>query len=616
VDNGFKCEPSQTPGDIEIPTLREKYRYEAEKRRRSDHNRQFIATTGEFADFYETDPHTPVRPREPISEDTEVVVLGGGFAGLLAGARLKQAGLSKVRIIDMGGDFGGTWYWNRYPGAQCDVESYTYLPLLEELQYIPKEKYSYGPEIFEHCRRIGKHFGLYEDALFSTIVRSICWDEAIKRWRVKTNRGDEIRTRFVVMGPGPMNKAKLPGVGGVQTFKGHSFHTARWDYSYTGGDTFGGLFKLSDKRVAIIGTGATGIQCVPFVGQYAKHLYVFQRTPSPVDARGNRPTDPEWAKNLKPGWQAARQRSFHIGAAERFAPDDVDVICDGWSEINRNLHAKLAAMGHPRLTSEQWRELREGEDYRVMERLRRRVDGIVRDERAAGLLKPWYRWGCKRPCFSDNYLPTFNRPNVTLVDVSTSKGVEHIDETGIVANGTHYEVDCIIYASGFDVTDDLKRRYAIDPFEGCGGLSLYQHWQEGFRTLHGMTTHGFPNFFYIGYSQGGVSGSLTLGYDTQATHIAYIIQQTIARGASTVEVSKEAQDEWVKTVREKLNFDAKFFAECTPSYFNYEGKAITRYTVHGEPYGGGYYAFDALLRDWRNKGDLQGMIFDFIDRSP
>lgn len=241
-----------------------------------------------------------------------------------------------------------------------------------------------------------------------------------RRWRISTNHGDDIRARFIIMAAGQLNKPKLPGIPGLKSFKGHSFHTARWDSDYTGGDTKGGLTKLTDKKVAIIGSGATAIQCVPFLGRYAKHLYVFQRTPSYVDDRGNRPTDPEWAKSLQPGWQAVRQTAFHYNGpgGGTLASGVEDIICDGWTEVNRNLAARIAAMGSPKLTSVELDVLREEEDYKAMERIRRRIASVVKDAKTAEALKPWYRYRCKRPCFNDDYLPTFNRPNVTLVDVS------------------------------------------------------------------------------------------------------------------------------------------------------------------------------------------------------
>ena len=343
------CGPTQTPDDIDIDALREKYQHERDKRLRPEGSTQYLELKGEFAEYAEVDPHTPVTPRTPIDEDIEVAVLGGGIAGLLAGSYLKKAGVDDVRVIEMGGDFGGVWYWNRFPGIQCDNDAYCYVPMLEELNYVPSKKFADGAEIYEHCRRIAKHFGLYDGAIFSTQVRTVRWDESIKRWQLTTNRGDDIRARFVVLTAGSYNRPKLPGIPGIKDFKGHMFHSARWDYDYTGGDASGGLHKLADKRVALVGTGATGVQLVPHLGRDSKHLYVFQRTPSSVDERGNPATDPEWAKSLQPGWQEERKRNFHTWSP--FGPGVVfgepDLVCDFWTELGRNLTARIAASEDP-----------------------------------------------------------------------------------------------------------------------------------------------------------------------------------------------------------------------------------------------------------------------------
>jgi cyclohexanone monooxygenase len=423
---------------------------------------------------------------------------------------------------------------------------------------------------------------------------------------VSTNRGDDIRARFLVMGSGPYNRPKLPGIPGIHDFKGHSFHTSRWDFEYTGGDTNGGLHKLADKRVAIIGTGASAIQAVPFLGKYSKQLYVFQRTPSTVDDRGNRQTDPEWVKTLQPGWQAARQKHFHISTFEQLYPGMGDPVCDGWTEINRNLQATLAQMGNPQLPLEQYLALREREDYRVMERLRQNIDTVVEDKETAERLKPYYRFLCKRPCFNDDYLPTFNRPNVTLVDVSGARGVERLTKNGIVANGVEYAVDCIVYASGFEITTEMKRRIGIDVIEGREGRSLYDHWANGFRTLHGFMSHGFPNQFFPGFIQGGVSVNVSALYDQQARHFAYIIKETLARGAKAVEPTQEAQDAWVRTMRETEVSMEAFLRECTPGYYNSEGGKVIRSHL-GEQYGPGFYAFVDLIEAWRKKDNMEGL---------
>jgi cyclohexanone monooxygenase len=608
------CGPTQTPTDVDIDALREKYRVEREKRLRPEGSAQYLELEGEYADFYEVDPYTTATERDPITEDSDVVVLGGGFAGLLAGAYLKKAGVEGVRIIEMAGDFGGVWYWNRFPGIQCDNDAYCYIPLLEELGFMPSKKFADGAEIFGHCRNIGKHFGLYDGALFSTQVRELRWDDELKRWRISTDRGDDIRARFVVMAQGSYNRPKLPNIPGINDYRnagGHVFHSARWDYDYTGGDADGGLDKLADKRVALVGTGATGVQLVPHLGRDAKQLFVFQRTPSSVDERANTPTDPQWADSLQPGWQEERKRNFHnwspfVGVVF----GEPDLVCDFWTELGRNLTARIAGSEDPASVGiEQIMAFREEEDYKIMERLRRRIAGLVTDPDTAEALKPYYRFMCKRPCSSEEYLTAFNRPNVTLIDVAESRGVERLTEKGIVANGVEYEVDCVIFASGFEISTEISRRYAIDTIEGRDGVSLFEHWKDNYRTLHGMTSRGFPNQFFTGFLQGGVSANTTAMFEQQAKHIAYIIAEAQKRGATTVEPSQDGQDAWVATIRELSIDNSAFELSCTPGYYNNEGRGggEGNGSFLGDFYSPGFYAFDDLIAEWRAKGDLDGL---------
>jgi cyclohexanone monooxygenase len=595
--------PAQQVLDFDPDALRDKYRAEREKRLRPDGEAQYIELSGAFAQYAEEDPYADQGfSREALSEDLEIAIIGGGFSGLLAGARLREAGLDDFRIIEAGGDFGGTWYWNRYPGAQCDIESYCYLPLLEELGYIPKEKYSYVSEIFEHSQRVGNAYKLYDRALFQTRVNELRWDEGLQRWHVRTSRGDDIRARFVVMALGPASRAKLPGIPGLETFKGHSFHTSRWDYDYTGGDTNGNLTKLADKRVAIIGTGATAIQCVPYVGKHAQHLYVFQRTPSSVDLRGNAPTDDEWAKTLEPGWQRARRHNFADIVEGR--PFEVDLVNDGWTDIFRSLAAGFARRTEPASMADIVAQA-ELADFVKMNRVRGRVDEHVQDPATAEALKPWYRQFCKRPTFNDEYLPTFNRPNVTLVDVSAAQGVERITPTGVVANGQEYPVDCIIYASGFEISTAFRRRVGFE-ISGRGGLSIYDYYKDGFRTLHGHSSRNFPNWFYIGIGQNGLSVNMTAMFDDQARHIAYIVKEAKARGAVAVEPSQEAEDAWVEVIKSVAILNRDFQNACTPGYYNNEGgKASGGLT--GQTYTPGINKFNALLAEWRERGDMDGL---------
>ncbi len=604
------CQPTQTPAaeEIDIPALRKKYLAERNRRLRSDGQTQYFRPTGKVAENYAVDPHKPVAPRDPIAEDIDVIVLGAGWGGTMAAYHLTQAGIANFRNVDTAGDFGGVWYWNRYPGIQCDNESYCYLPLLEETGFIPSKKFADGYEIYGYCRSIAEKYGFADKALFHTLINSLRWDEKLQRWRVGTNRGDDIRARFVIIASGVLNMPKLPGIPGIDTFQGKMFHSARWDYDYTGGSYRNPVLdKLADKRVAIVGTGATAIQAVPYLARYSKHLYVVQRTPSSVDERPNPPTDPEWVKSLKPGWQKERQQNFQRAVFEQFAPGEPDVICDIWTEISRDLAAELKAEGWPQLSLEQFVSRRELMDYRVMERLRRRVEAIVKDKKTAEALKPYYRFMCKRPLSSDDYYPTFNRPNVSLIDVSDTKGVERITEKGFVANGTEYPVDCIIFASGFEVTSDLNRRWGIDVVQGRDGKSIYSHWADGPKTLHGTMTHGFPNQFYIGYIQGGLNASVTEQFGSQGYHAAHIIRETLKRGAKVVEPTKEAQDAYVRRFEELELDQSEFQALCPPSYFNNEGETKPKWALfHG--WGPGWDSFQTMLQAWRDKGDMEGLV--------
>jgi len=581
--------------------LRDKYRAERDRRIRADGSEQYVEIAGQFAHYLE-DPYVQPIERAALSEDVEVVVVGGGFGGLLAGARLREAGVEDIRLIEKGGDFGGTWYWNRYPGAACDIESYIYLPLLEEVGYMPVEKYSRAPEILRHSRAIGEKFDLYSGALFQTEVTEMRWDEPLSRWIVKTNRGDALKARFVVMANGPLHRPKLPGIPGVESFKGHSFHTSRWDYGYTGGDSNGGLTGLKDKRVAIIGTGATAVQCVPHLGEWAKELFVFQRTPSSIDVRANRPTDPEWAAGLEPGWQQHRMDNFNILVSGGFA--DEDLVNDGWTDIIGNIlllaRKKAEAgeqVGNPA-------ELMQLADFKKMEQVRARVDSVVQDPAKAEALKPWYNQFCKRPCFHDEYLTTFNRPNVHLIDTA-GKGVERITENSIVVDGKAYEVDCLIYATGFEVGTDYTRRSGYELY-GRGGQTLTQKWAGGAETLHGVLSRGFPNCFIVSNVQSGFSANFPHMINEQSKHIAYLIKSAQERQARTVEPSEEAEQAWVDTIVKLAIMREAFLKECTPGYYNNEGKPEAMTAKNGS-YGAGPVAFTKVLEDWRAEGSLKGL---------
>jgi cation diffusion facilitator CzcD-associated flavoprotein CzcO len=591
---------------IDKERLRQKYQEERNKRLRTDGNDQYLQVTGHLAHYLD-DPYTPVTPRAPKTDHVTFAFIGGGFAGLATAARLSEAGIGDVRIIEKGGDFGGTWYWNRYPGAQCDTASLIYMPMLEETGHMPSEKYAHAPEILAHCQRIGKQFGLYDNALFHTIVESLEWDEAKSRWNIRTNRGDAFTAQFLGMGTGPLHVPKLPGISGIDSFKGHSFHTSRWDYDYTGGDPQGALMeKLADKRVGIIGTGATSVQCVPYLARACKELYVFQRTPSSVDVRANAPIDPKWFSEIAaPGWQQRWLENFTANQAGGGAEEDL--VQDGWTDLSRRIRAKIMLLPREQRTVQNMRAAFEDSDFEKMEEIRNRVDALVKDRETAHQLKAWYGQLCKRPCFHDAYLQAFNTPGTHLVDTD-GKGVERITENGVIVAGKEYQLDCLIYASGFEVGTEYKRRSGFD-LTGRGGVKLSDHWAEGMRTKHGIHVHGFPNAFFVQPTQGAnLISNVPHNLTEAARTIAMMVKHAQANGFKEIEVTKEAEEHWIELL---LTGVGRMIGgpDCTPGYYNNEGREpgpAARLNV-GHPSGA--MAYFKYIDEWRQSGQFEGLQF-------
>ena len=582
----------------DLKVIRERYRVEREKRLRSDGLDQFIEMKDKFAHFLD-DPYVEVTPREPLNDEVTVALIGAGLTGLVVGARLVQAGVTNLRLIDKAGDVGGTWYWNRYPGARCDIESYIYMPLLEETGYIPTEKYACGPEIQEHCQRIARHFGLYDNACLSTEITSLNWDADVSRWIIRTNRGDVMRAQFIVIGNGPLHRPKLPGIPGIEDFQGHSFHTSRWDYDYTGGDMRGELKKLQDKRVGIIGTGATGVQIVPHLAKACKEVLVFQRTPSTIDVRNNQATDAEWVASLEPGWQARRIQNFT--AVSHGAPVSEDLVNDAWTDlIGRIIEHSLA---RDDMSAEEFGVLMERMNAVKMNELRARIDEQVEDADTAAALKPWYALFCKRPCFHDDYLKAFNEPAVQLIDTD-GKGVERITASSIMVAGAKYEVDCLIYATGFEVGTAFTQRIGYDPI-GRDGRKLSEYWRDSMISLHGMHVHGFPNAFIVGARQGTVTANFTHLIEESAKQLQYIISRALEDGVREIEVTEEAATDWTAMIENSAVPAAVGQGECTPGYFNAEGQGSGALSVYPQ----GPVAFFKLLEDWRNEGMHEGLEF-------
>jgi cyclohexanone monooxygenase len=580
---------------LDYEALSRRYAEERTKRLRPDAVRQYQALEGEFAGF-DADPNASQNfRRDPIEREADVLVIGGGYGGLLTAAQLRKRGVDGIVMVEKGSDFGGTWYWNRYPGVRCDVESYIYVPLLEETGFVPSERYAKGAEIQQQCRLIAEKFDLYRGALFQTIAQRLTWSDADRRWLATTDRGDRISARFVVAATGLYSSPKLPGIPGIEAFEGPSFHTSRWDYDFTGGSADGDLAGLHDKTVGIIGTGSTGIQCVPPVARSAKHLYLFQRTPASVDVRGNRPTDVEWFRSQQPGWQHERMLNFTQWTSG--LPQAVDMVADSMTDLFREKSLAAGVEMSP--------EERERAEIAKMERVRQRVDAIVKDRQTAEALKPYFHYFCKRPGFSDNYLQVFNRSNVTLVDTA-GKGVEEVTPKGLVVAGREYDLDCIIYATGFDFMTSFTRESGLS-IEGRGGRSLEEKWSNGAHTLYGMQTRDFPNFFVLSIVQAGTSINYLHTADAQSRYMAELIDHCLRNELATVEPTQEAEDEWVEQCVALSADRLAFFEKCTPSYFNFEGARPRAFELNS-PYGGGPLAYFGALEeeiDRRFAGSLE-----------
>ena len=594
---------------IDKEAVRKRYAEERDKRLRADGNDQYVEIKDQLGHYLE-DPYVPRQEREPVRDHVTFAFIGGGFSGLVTGARLVEAGVEDVRIIEKGGDFGGTWYWNRYPGAQCDTAAFVYMPLLEETGHMPSEKYAHAPEILEQCQRIGRQYNLYDQALFHTRVTELSWDEAAGHWRITTDRGDDFTAQYVGMGTGPLHVPKLPGIPGLESFQGHSFHTSRWDYDYTGGDPLGApLDRLGDKRVAIIGTGATAVQCVPHLARACKALYVCQRTPSSVDVRDNHPIDPEWFKEIAtPGWQQRWLENFTANQTGQLAEEDL--VQDGWTDLSKRVRAKIMSLPPEKMTTENMMAAYEDSDIEKMEEIRARIHTIVDDDETAEKLKAWYAQLCKRPCFHDEYLDAYNEPGCTLVDTD-GQGVERITEKGVVVAGVEYEVDCIIYASGFEVGTPFERRNGYET-TGRNGQKLSEYWLDGMRTMHGTHVHGFPNLFIVQATQGA---NLISNYPhnlTEAgTTIASLVRHAKQTGASRIEVSEEAENAWLKLLE---NAPPMMIGstQCTPGYYNNEGKgwdAEGTNIVRATGYPAGPVAYFKYLAEWRESGEFPGIEF-------
>jgi cation diffusion facilitator CzcD-associated flavoprotein CzcO len=580
-----------------IDDARQRYEAERSKRLRADGQSQYLELTDRYADF-DVDPWVePGFTRDAIEEtDLDAVIVGAGFGGMLTAVALKEQGIENFRIVEKAGDFGGVWYWNRYPGCMCDVESLIYLPLLEETGYTPTVRYAPAQEIFEHCQRIGETFDLYPKALFQTEIESAVWDEDADRWQITTTRGDRLTTRFFVTAGGILHKAKLPGIKGIEDFEGAAFHSARWDYGFTGGSPTEPMTGLADKRVGIIGTGATSIQIVPQLARAAKDVYVFQRTPSAVGARNNGPIPEGWVAEQPAGWQLDRMRNFTECVTG--AKPDRNLVGDGATHVLWEDTSQAAKEPERRAELERI-------DFEIMEEIRQRVADIVTDPDTAAKLQPWYGKHCKRVTYHDEYLQAFNEPNVHLVDTD-GRGVQEISAAGPVVDGVEYPLDLLIYASGFEVTTGLAHRLGFDPI-GRDGVALSERWADGAHTLHGVFTNGFPNLLVCHFVQAGYGLNYQHYLRELTTHLAAVIADAKRDGVETIEATVEAEDEWLHLLWGIGKGFGRYSMACTPSFNNSEGEA-TMHQARNIAMPGDLMRYVSHIDEWRAAGDRPGTV--------
>lgn len=563
TDEALTTLPDAPPGAAFNAEEQAKYR---EFKQAREGAADYIAMEGEFAKYLEDVYSEPPVEREVLTDECEILVVGGGFAALLLWYRLKQAGFMDVRFCEKGGDVGGTWYWNRYPGIACDVESYSYLPLLEEMGYVPTMKFASGFEILEYCQGMAEKFGFYDRCLFHTTVQDTVWDEARQRWTVKTDRGDVMKARFVVLANGILTTPKLARIEGMETYQGDAFHTSRWNYHV----------DLEGKRVGIIGTGATAVQIVPELAKTAKELYVFQRTPSTIDVRDQRETTQEEIERWQqePGWAVTRRERLALISSGRTALKANDDFLSG--KVDNFKATKQHATPLP---PEELIKRQLNTNFRIMEQIRARVEAIVEDPMTAQALKPYYPYGCKRPTFHDQYLPAFNLPNVHLVDTAPL-GVSHINERGVVHDGIEYPVDVLIYATGFQ----WMATSTFNMVTGRDGRTLQEKWQtHGTKTFLGMHSAGFPNLMIMSGPQGGGGQfNFTRVCEMHATYVVWMLTTMREKGLRTVDVLEEAENEYAAHCRE-MDLISQPLRDCS-SYYNGDGTAEPGSLAY---YGGG-----------------------------
>ncbi|MCE2391865.1 MAG: NAD(P)/FAD-dependent oxidoreductase [Proteobacteria bacterium] len=501
-----------------------------------------------------TDTQKIGRNGDRTAREVDVVVAGAGFGGLYALYRLRGLGL-EVQVYEAGSDIGGTWYWNRYPGARCDVESlaysYAFSRELEE-DWDWSERYASQPEILEYAHHVAERFDLRRDIQLETRVVSAVYDEARGRWTVRTDRGEEVSAQFCVMATGCLSARNIPDFPGLDRYSGRCFHTGDWPEEGV---------ELEGRRVGIIGSGSTAIQAIPILAEQAGELFVFQRTPNFSMPARNTPMDPDYQKRAKASYPAFREPFVSGMFGLDFHPNDRLGASASPEERNEVFEERWRAGGLGVVGAFADLFVDEEVNEAAAEFIRGKIRETVHDPEVAELLCPDTPVGCKRPCADTNYFETYNRPNVTLVDIRNAP-VEEITETGLRTGGRHYELDCIVFATGFAAMTGALLRIDI---RGRDGVKLAEKWAEGPKTYLGLGVEGFPNLFTItGPGSPSVLANMIPGIEQHVNWIADCMVYMRERGLRRIEATPEAEAAWVEHVNQIA--DRTIYPTCNSWY--------------------------------------------------
>ncbi len=522
------------------------------------------------------------------AQQVDAVIVGAGFGGMYAVHRARECGLS-VTAFEAGEDVGGTWYWNRYPGARCDVESVEYqYGFSEEIAkgWTWTERYAGQAEIMRYADYVATKLDLRRDIKFNTRVTAATYDEAAGRWLVETDSGDRVSAQFCILATGCLSAARVPDVPGLKDFKGKWYHTGGWPHEKV---------DFTGQRVAVIGTGSSGVQSIPMIAEEARQLYVFQRTPNFSLPALNAPMDPAYVQAMKDSFMEDRRRARATNSGARMAMNDQSALTVDADERQRNFETRWEQGGFVFMTS--YNDLFTNREANTLaaDFVRERIKRKVNDSEVAALLTPTnHPIGTKRLCLDSNYYETYNLPHVHLIDISKTP-IERITQNGVKAGGRDYAVDAIVFATGFDaMTGSLLR---ID-IRGKGGLTLKEKWAAGPRTYLGLQTVGFPNLFMItGPGSPSVLVNVIIACEQHVDWVMECIGYMRTHGFGVIEAEPDAEDRWVEHVNEKAH--QTLYPQANSWYLGANVPGKPRVFM---PYVGGFATYDRICKDVVAKG--------------